>query len=29
MNIDDLMSKLMAENSVTADDDFIDTKENK
>lgn len=28
MNIDDLMSKLMAENSVTPDDDFIDTKKN-
>lgn len=29
MNIDDLMSKLMAENSVTPDDDFIDTKNNE
>lgn len=28
MNIDDLMNKLMAENSVTPDDDFIDTKKN-
>ena len=28
MNIDDLMSKLMAENSVTPNDDFIDTKGN-
>lgn len=26
MNIDDLMNKLMAENSVTTNDDFIDTK---
>lgn len=26
MNIDDLMNKLMAENSVTPNDDFIDTK---
>lgn len=29
MNIDDLMNKLMAENSVTPNDDFIDTKDNK
>ena len=28
MNIDDLMNKLMAENSVTPKDDFIDTKDN-
>lgn len=28
MNIDDLMSKLMAENSVTPNDDFVDTKGN-
>ena len=26
MNIDDLMNKLMAENSVTTNEDFIDTK---
>ena len=26
MNIDDLMNKLMAENSVAPNDDFIDTK---
>ncbi|MBP5215658.1 MAG: hypothetical protein J6039_03770 [Alphaproteobacteria bacterium] len=26
MNIDDLMSKLMAENAIEAKDDFIDTK---
>lgn len=31
MNIDDLMAKLMAENAITAQDDYIDTpkKENK
>ena len=28
MNIDELMNKLMAENSVTPKDDFIDTKDN-
>ena len=28
MNIDDLMNKLMAENSITQNNDFIDTKDN-